>query len=645
MPNNLPENLFTTPEISASDTTTAENVLFGKVSTLQREIYNSSNVASITTDRNGLVQIFNKGAQRILGFDAEDVVQHFYVMDLFFRADLVKRAKELSTDFLTTLEPNFEAISYKAARGIEDIFDASFICKDGSRFPVVISVASARGGDGAIVGYLLTCTDISVRHRSADTLRIAGTLRDAIFNSAAFAMIATDDNGVIQIFNKGAQRLLGYTEDDVVTKMTPVDLSSRDELILRAADLTSELGIPIEPGFNAMVYKAKRGIEDIFEFNYKDKGGRSLPVVISATALRDTQDVIIGYLLIVTNNMVRSEIEAERSRTAKSLSDLQFYTRSLIESNMDALVAINPHGIITDVNKQMEVLTSCTRDELIGAPFKKFFTDPHRAEVGIKLVLKENAVTNFELIARAVDGRETDVSYNARTYSDRDRCIQGVFVSARDITEQKRAEKQLRVALHDTLTGLPNRQLFIDRFQQTMALSNRMGVYGALMFLDLDNFKPLNDVHGHNFGDLLLSEVGQRLTKCARAMDAVARFGGDEFIVLISSLSADQEASTLQAVAIAEKIRLALAEPYVLTMVKNGNPAKTIEHHYTASIGVVLFLGHRICHEDLITQADTAMYQAKEAGRNLIRFYEEPAAASPKNDCFGTVRGTVRIRP
>jgi diguanylate cyclase (GGDEF)-like protein/PAS domain S-box-containing protein len=628
MSENLPDNLFEHPAIAPDGGVAPKKVLLGKVSALQREICNSPNFSSITTDQKGLILIFNKVAQRMLGFDAADVVQRFSAVNLFFEPDLVRRAKELSAEFSTSVAPDFDAISYKAARGIEDIFDASYVCKDGSRFPVVVSVAALRDAQDAIIGYLLTSTDIGVRHRSAETLRIAGTLRDAIFNSAAFAMMATDDKGVIQIFNQGAQRLLGYAPDDVVNRLTPADLSSLEELRLRAADLQSELGIAIEPGFDAMVYKARRGIEDIFELVYQCRDGSALPVVVSVTALRDAQDAIIGYLLICADNTLRREIEAERARFAQRLSDLQFYTRSLLESSIDALVAINPQGIITDVNRQMALLTACTRDELIGAPFKQFFTDPHRAEIGIKLALKEHKITDFELTVRAIDGRETVVSYNATTYFDRNRRLQGVFVAARDITEHKRAEQQLRQALHDKLTGLPNRQLFIDRLQQSMAASQRTGVYGALMFLDLDNFKPLNDAHGHDFGDLLLIEVAQRLKKCAREMDALARFGGDEFVVMISPLNMDLAASMAQAGIIAEKIRSSLSEPYLLTIMKNGDPGKTVEHRCTASIGVAMFLGHQTCHEEIIKQADTAMYRAKEAGRNLIRFHE-PAGPSP----------------
>src|SRR5436309_3674365 len=168
--------------------------------------------------------------------------------------------------------------------------------------------------------------------------------------------------------------------------------------------------------------------------------------VVSVTALRDAQDAIIGYLLIGTDNTARQQVEADQKQLDQRLRDQQFYTRSLIESNIDAIMTTNPSGIITDVNKQMETLTGCTRDELIGAPFKNYFTDPDRAETAIKLVLSEKKVSNYELTARARDGKETVVSYNATTFYDRDRKLQGVFAAARDVTERKRLDHELESA-------------------------------------------------------------------------------------------------------------------------------------------------------------------------------------------------------
>ena len=212
--------------------------------------------------------------------------------------------------------------------------------------------------------------------------------------------------------------------------------------VARAKALSVELATPITPGFEALVFKASRGIEDIYELTYIRKDGSRFPAVVSVTALRDAQGSIIGYLLIGTDNTARKLVEEEQKKSDQRLRDQQFYTRSLIESNIDALMTTDPSGIISDVNKQMEALTGCTRDELIGAPFKGYFTDPERAEAGIKRVLSEKSVTDYELTARARDGKQTVVSYNATTFYDRNRKLQGVFAAARDVTERKRVEME-----------------------------------------------------------------------------------------------------------------------------------------------------------------------------------------------------------
>src|SRR6185369_12650729 len=172
--------------------------------------------------------------------------------------------------------------------------------------------------------------------------------------------------------------------------------------------------------------------------------GSRFPAVVSVTALRDEEDAIIGFLLIGTDNTARKQIEEERRKLDQRLRDQHFYTRSLIESNIDALMTTDPRGIITDVNKQMEALTGCTRDELIGAPFKNYFTDPARAQAGIDRVLAEGKLTNYELTARDRDGGLTVVSFNATTFYDRDRHLKGVFASARDMTELKAIERSLQ---------------------------------------------------------------------------------------------------------------------------------------------------------------------------------------------------------
>jgi PAS domain S-box-containing protein len=290
-----------------------------------------------------------------------------------------------------------------------------------------------------------TAERITEVHRREALIK-TGALQNAILTSANFSIIATDEKGIIQLFNVGAERMLGYTAPEVMNKITPADISDPQEVITRAKALSIELATTISPGFEALVFKASRGIEDIYELTYIRKDGSRFPAVVSVTALRDVQDAIIGYLLIGTDNTARKLVEAEQKKLDQRLRDQQFYTRSLIESNIDALMTTDPSGIITDVNKQMEALTGCTRDELIGAPFKSYFTDPERAEAGIKLVLSEKKVTDYELTACALDGMQTVVSYNATTFYDRGRTLQGVFAAARDVTEQKRVEAELQQA-------------------------------------------------------------------------------------------------------------------------------------------------------------------------------------------------------
>ncbi|MBK6998711.1 MAG: PAS domain S-box protein [Rhodoferax sp.] len=415
-----------------------------KAGALQSAIFNSANFSSIATDAKGVIQIFNVGAERMLGYKAAEVMNKITPADISDPQEVIARAKALSVELGTPITPGFEALVFKASRGIEDIYELTYIRKDGSRFPAVVSVTALRDAQNEIIGYLLIGTDNSARKQAEAALLKAGALQSAIFNSANFSSIATDAKGVIQIFNVGAERMLGYKATDVMNKITPADISDPQEVIARAKALSAELETTITPGFEALVFKASRGIEDIYELTYIRKDGSRFPAVVSVTALRDDQNSIIGYLLIGTDNTARKQVEAEQKRLDQRLRDQQFYTRSLIESNIDAIMTTDPSGIITDANKQMEALTGCTRDELIGAPFKNYFTDPERAEASIKLALINKKITDYELTAQARDGKKTVVSFNATTFYDRDRRLQGVFAAARDITERKRLDKVLQ---------------------------------------------------------------------------------------------------------------------------------------------------------------------------------------------------------
>jgi diguanylate cyclase (GGDEF)-like protein/PAS domain S-box-containing protein len=323
-------------------------------------------------------------------------------------------------------------------------------------------------------------------------------------------------------------------------------------------------------------------------------------------------------------------LESLVAARTKALHESEALFRLLTEDTLDVIWKTDRKLCITYISPADERLRGYKAEEVVGHPVFDLFTD--EGVVTVKKILRESQASAepaghvgfriFQVQHRCKDGR----LLWGEVLSKPERNAQGEIVGyhgiTREITERKRLEDQVhQLAFHDPLTDLPNRRLLLDRLSQAMAAGKRSGCHGALMFLDLDRFKTLNDTHGHEAGDLLLLEVTGRLKDCVRQVDTVARFGGDEFVVLLAELNADQAESRSHAQSIAEKIRAALAEAYVLAPHKDGKAAATIEHRCSASIGVVMFRGHEASQDDILKWADAAMYRAKDAGRNTIRFY------------------------
>jgi diguanylate cyclase (GGDEF)-like protein/PAS domain S-box-containing protein len=328
------------------------------------------------------------------------------------------------------------------------------------------------------------------------------------------------------------------------------------------------------------------------------------------------------------------ELEAMVAERTRELNEREAFYRLLTEDTMDVLWRADSDFHITYISPSDERLRGYKADEVLGHHVFELFNDEGVAIVTEAMRKRQDTeqdgkqlgFVSFEAPHRCKDGSLIWGEVFSKTVRDAQGRITGYHGITREITKRKQMQDQVRqLAFHDTLTQLPNRCLLNDRLNQTLAASKRSGRYGALMFVDLDNFKPLNDRHGHFVGDLLLIEAGKRLKSCVREMDTVARFGGDEFVVMLGELNIDKEKSISQAEIVAEKIRARLSGTYHLDIKRQGEAESTVEHHCSASIGVVVFLDHDTSPDDLLKWADKAMYQAKDAGRNAISFYEAEA--------------------
>lgn len=323
------------------------------------------------------------------------------------------------------------------------------------------------------------------------------------------------------------------------------------------------------------------------------------------------------------------EARLEMEKVTRALRESENRHRLLVENAPVSFHEIDMDGRVTSMNRAGLVMRGVGKEsEVVGTFYLDVVSAADRERVG-ELLARAHAgeASHFEFRARGPGGKVFKSCFvPIRNKSGGIEKLMGI---TEDITERKQAEEQVhRLAFFDTLTQLPNRRLLIDRLGQAMAAGKRSRRYGAVMFLDLDNFKLLNDTYGHDMGDLLLIEVARRITGCLREMDTVARFGGDEFVVMLRELDVKEDRSLRKAGIVAEKIRIALAEPYLLVRKQADGVETTVKHHCTSSIGVVVFVGNDASLEDVLKWADMAMYQAKAAGRNTIRLFERPVGGA-----------------
>ena len=355
------------------------------------------------------------------------------------------------------------------------------------------------------------------------------------------------------------------------------------------------------------------------------------------TGIKETSILIANFKkmcesLIAQFNEVRQINKLLEQRVDERTAELTESEHKLsnILENVDACIYMKDlQGRYLYANRPVRELFGASMDEIAGQTDEKFFD----AATSENIRLNDRQVLDYGKTLRTEETNSNlkdgvtaiyhSVKLPLRNSAGQTYALCGVST---DITDRKKMEDQIRqLAYYDPLTKLPNRRLLKDRLRQTMAGSKRSGCHAAMMYLDLDNFKPLNDKQGHGVGDLLLIEVANRLKRCVRETDTVARWGGDEFVVMVSALTVDKAESMSQATVVAEKIRSALSEPYLLVVRHEGETDTTVEHQCTASIGIALFIGYEASQDDIFKWADKAMYSAKGAGRNSIWVYDSKA--------------------
>ena len=448
-------------------------------------------------------------------------------------------------------------------------------------------------------------------------LRESESRMRSILDTTLDAVVTMDAQGHITGWNACARLMFGWNQEEALGRTLHKMIIPQQHRKSHEQGLAHFLATGEAHIFNRRM-----------EMTALRRSGEEFPVEVSISSLK--KDGCYEFNAFIADTSERMLKQQKLEELTHRLRDSEALYRLLTEDALDVIWKTDCDLRITYISPADERLRGFRADEVIGRHVFEMFTEEGVAEV--KKITRQSLAPHatappsgfltFEVQHRCKDGRLLWGEVFSKPERDAQGVITGHHGITREITERRRLESQVHeLAFYDPLTQLPNRRLLDDRLGQAMTASKRSGRFCALMFLDLDNFKPLNDTHGHFVGDLLLQQVAKRLSACVREVDTVSRFGGDEFVVLLGELDEDKAHSTEQARVVAEKIRSTLSEPYRLPLVQGDSPEAMAEHRCSASVGVVVFVNHEARQDDILKWADAAMYQAKDAGRNLIRFH------------------------
>lgn len=562
------------------------------------EVLRQSPLGMAIINQDGLYEAVNDAYCQLYGYAPEQLINQLFT--IVFKPEMYAYVMERHRRFLKDggkLGGEWEVLH-----------------KNGSILHVISESALVTGTDGQR-RRLVYVTDITSRRHMEYDLILSRMFAHAMLDSLSAHVCVLDEQARIIFANKSWRRFF-------LNAQTNTDYRNCRYLdICRLCEPAPFAEPGMSQQIGAQLDAVLQGSQDSFENEYcfENASERCWYIVRAARIPGAAPSRII----------VSHDNVSALKHTEEKLNNTLHFTRKLINSMQDGFMVLNTAGQIVDMNPALSNMTGYSEPELIHH-YPPFFDTSQSSGMGLADVLSQSRNPfsgEFEVMLMPQNGYRFPANISISAVSGENGETVNYIVLIKNITERKRMEDDIRrMAFYDPLTNLPNRRLLHDRIDQALLACKRSGMHGALLMVDLDNFKPLNDKYGHDIGDQLLIEVSTRLRSCVREIDTVARMGGDEFVLVINDLHPQPKRAFSLISLLAEKIRSQLMQPYHLPMVYAGKRAR-IEHQCSASIGVAIF--DATCQDGsrLLKLADQAMYQAKEAGRNKVQLMQFRADA------------------
>jgi diguanylate cyclase (GGDEF)-like protein/PAS domain S-box-containing protein len=620
-----------------------------KLTDLQRTILDNAAHGIISATPDGVVTSFNPAAERLLGYSAAEVIGRMNPSQWHDPAELEERARQLSEELGEAITPSFEVFAALPRRNRAEEREWTYIRKDGRRIPVSLSITALRNDHGDVVGLVGLSYDLSERKQAEQALQrlnrelraisdcnqtlvraeVEQTLLDDIchiicekagYRMAWVAYADTANNQLVPVAHAGAE--LGYIMEAMTIWQNTEYVHPPQEIAVRTGsaaginDFESDSGAA--PWRDAALSRGYRSSISLPLKNGDQVFGVLAIYADEPNAFTSEERRMLGEL----SDDLAFGIVTLRTKAEHAKAEEQIQIAATAFEAQEGIMITDANLMILRVNRAFTDITGYSQEEAVGAT-PQLLASGHQDAAFYRAMWNRIGTEGSwqgEVWNRRKNGDLYPEWLNITAVKNARNEVTHYVGTMIDITERKEAERQIEhLAFYDLLTGLPNRRLFIDRLQQAMAGSARTQHMGAILFIDLDNFKIVNDTCGHDVGDRLLIEVARRLNGCVRDGDTISRLGGDEFIAMLEDLSEHPQEAAAQARTIAKKVIEALNQPYSI----GGRM-----HHSTPSIGATLFSGNQDSVDELLKQADIAMYQAKSAGRNTLSFFDPEMQAA-----------------